>query len=134
MSNRYVLLVFRLAAAAVLIPVGVQKLVGGATDVQLFEILGMEPHGRVIIGFIEIGAGVLLLSPAAALGALLSISVMLGAVIAHTTVLGFDVGDGGKHVFLLIGVFLSSCVVLAARRSELPLVGKTLTSDPSSSP
>lgn len=117
----------RIAAASVLIPVGYLKLSANPGDVELFAMLAMEPHGRVIIGFVELAAGLLLLSPHAAIGALLSTGVMFGAVIAHVTVLGVNVdGDGGKHVMLLAMVLVSSLLVLYARRSEIPIVGRTL--------
>lgn len=112
----------RALAAAVLLYVGWLKLIDNPTDVELFTLLGMEPQGRVIIGIIELAAGLLLLSPHAALGGLLAVGVMCGALIAHTTVLGFDPVHGG----LLALVLLSSLCVLVMRRAELPIVGKTL--------
>ncbi len=112
----------RALAAVVLLYVGWLKLNGNANDVELFTLLGMEPQGRVIIGIIEMAAGFLLLSPHAALGGLLAVGVMCGALIAHTTVLGFDPTHGG----LLTLVLISSLTVLLVRRGDLPIVGKTL--------
>ena len=117
--------IFRLVAAGILLPVGSVKLAGG--DVVLFEMLGMEPHGRIIIGSIELVAALLLVSPQAAIGALLAVGVMFGAIIAHFTVLGMNVGgDGGLRVMLLTVVFATSASVLIARRRDLPIVGSTL--------
>ena len=97
---------------------------------MLFEMLGMEPHGRIIIGSIELVAALLLVSPQAAIGALLAVGVMLGAIIAHFTVLGMNVGgDGGLRVMLLTVVFATSASVLIARRRDLPIVGSTLGGD-----
>lgn len=126
--------IFRLTAAGILFPVGYIKLSGG--DVMLFEMLGMEPHGRIIIGSIELVAALLLLSPQAAIGALLAVGVMFGAIIAHFTVLGMNVGgDGGLRVMLLTVVFATSASVLIARRRDLPIVGSTLGGDgPQSTP
>ena len=121
--NRYAVLVLRLVVAAVLIPVGYLKLSANEMDVALFTQLGMEPHGRIIIGFTEITAALLLLSPQAATGALIALGVMLGALIAHTTVLGFSI----TYVPLLALVFLSSAIVLIARRGDLPIIGKSLS-------
>ena len=120
--NRYAVLVLRLVVAAVLIPVGYLKLSANELDVALFTQLGMEPHGRIIIGFTEITSALLLLSPQAATGALVALGVMLGAIIAHTTVLGFSI----TYVPLLALVFLSSAIVLIARRGDLPIIGKSL--------
>jgi len=78
---------------------------------MLFDTLGMEPHGRVVIGLVEI----------------LAVGVMLGAIIAHGTALGAEVeGDGGRLLMMLVLVFLSSATVLLLRRRELPIIGSTL--------
>lgn len=121
MNNRYVLFAIQLIPAAVLIPVGYLKLVANEADVALFTTLEMEPHGRVVIGVVEIMAGLLLLTPQAGIGALLAVGVMLGAIIAHATVLGFDV----THMGMLALVLLSSAFILFARRRELPVVGRS---------
>jgi len=94
--NRWILWIFRLIAAGILLPVAVQKLVGAGPSGLIFEALGMEPHGRIIIGLVELTAALLLLSPQAATGALLAIGVMLGAIIAHLTVLGVDATLSGE--------------------------------------
>ncbi len=124
--NRYALWVLRIIPAAVLITVGYLKLTGGEMDVRLFTELGMEPHGRIIIGVVELTAGLLLLSPQAASGALLAVGVMCGAIIAHATVLGFSM----SHIPLLALVLACSAAVLYVRRRDLPIVGKTLGGEP----
>lgn len=129
MPQKLLDLALRGIAAAVLLPVGYFKVIADSGSVALFTSLGMEPYGRVIIGLIEICAGLLLISPAPAPGALLAFSVMLGAIIAHTTEIGFDIGDGGFHVGLLVVVLVSSVLVLVRHRGSLPLVGSTLQSD-----
>ncbi len=128
MTNRYVQMALRLLVAAILLSVGYSKLAAEGMDVMLFERLGMEPHGRIIIGLLEITAGLLMLSPQAASGAFLAVGIMFGAIIAHCTVLGVDVGDGGRHVAMLALVLVSSLLVLYARRRDLPIIGKTLGS------
>ena len=70
--SRWILWVFRLVAAGILLPVGYNKLMGGEMSSMLFGMLGMEPHGRIIIGLIEVAAALLLLSPQAASGALVA--------------------------------------------------------------
>lgn len=117
------LLLARLVAAAILVPVASMKLLGRPADVALFAHLGMEPTGRLLIGAIELLAGFLLLTPYAASGALLAVGVMLGAIIAHATFLGFDL----RHGWMLLAVFGCSLGVLIARRGDLPLIGRTLT-------
>lgn len=124
--KRYVEWVLRIIPAAILIPVGYLKLSGNEADVLLFTELGMEPHGRVIIGLIELTAGLLLLSPQAASGGLLAVGVMCGAIIAHVTVIGFEV----PHVPLLVAVLLTALAVMIIRRRDLPVIGKTLGGEP----
>lgn len=117
----------RLLAAAVMGFVAFLKLTNNPADVALFTQLGMEPTGRILIAVIEGVCALLLLSPYAALGGVLTSAVMLGAIIAHATKLGFIVqNDGGKHVALLAVVMLSALTVSFVRRRELPLVGETL--------
>lgn len=120
--NRYALWAFRLIAAAILIYVGYLKLSMNPHDVEIFTKLEMEPHGRIIIGFIELASGLLLLSPQAALGGLFGVGVMSGAIIAHATVLGFSI----PHVPLLALVLASCAVVVIAKRRDLPIIGKSL--------
>jgi putative oxidoreductase len=104
------------------------KLNSGPQDIELFTTLGMEPTGRIIIGLIELMAAVFLIIPAfSAVGALLAVGVMFGAVIAHLTVIGVVVqNDGGKHFALLCVVLFTSMIVLYRRRHHLPMVGKSL--------
>ena len=118
----------QILAAAILLGAAVGKFSSTAGDVFIFTELGMEPTGRIIIGLIEATAALMLLTKNyPALGALLGIGVMCGAVIAHVSVLGFNVqGDRGLHIVLLLTVVLSSGTVLIARRKTLPFIGPTL--------
>lgn len=127
MKHSKLTLVAQFLAAMAVFMAGAMKFAGSGSTVQIFSTLDMEPQGRYLIGFIEITAAMLLVSPFAALGALLSVAVMCGAIIAHATLLGFDVeGDHGKHILMLAGVLIASLFVLVSRRKELPIVGKTL--------
>ncbi len=115
-------------AACIIGGAGLLKFMGNPTDQLLFAELGMEPFGRYLIASLEVIAAALLASGIfAAPGALLAIGTMLGAIIAHATVLGAEVqGDGGLHLVLLVTLLLVSGPVLFVRRRELPLVGSTL--------
>ena len=77
-------------------------------------------------GLLEITAGLLMCSPQAASAALIAVGIMFGAIIAHGTVLGVDVGDGGRHVAMLALVLVSSLLVLYAQRRDVPMIGKSL--------
>ena len=59
------------------------------------------------------------------IGALLTMGVMVGAIASHLLVLGIEVkGDGGLLFGLALTAFVASALVLAIRRSALPLVGR----------
>jgi hypothetical protein len=59
-----------------------------------------------------------------ALGAVMALGVMAGAILSHLTVLGIEVkGDGGLLFGLALIVFVSSAIVLTIRRAQLPVVG-----------
>ena len=119
-TQRRIAWFFQLTTAAILIPVGGYKFTGGETDLLIFTALKMEPFGRYLIGFLEVLAGLCLLSKnLAAWGSFLGIGIMLGAILAHTSVLGFD----KKHLFLLTTVLVSCCLVLYMRKKQFPLLG-----------
>lgn len=114
----------QLIAAVILLMAALMKFRGAPGSIEVFADLGMEPTGRYLIAVIELGAGLLLLSPFAALGALLAVGVMMGAIIAHATYLGIEVGDDGGMLFVtLLVVFVCASYVLHVRRTELPLFG-----------
>ena len=88
--------------------------------------LDMEPTGRYVIAVIELAAALLIVSPFAALGSVMAVSVMCGALIAHLTQLGLVVNnDGGRMVGMLVVVLLCAAYVLVSRRKEIPFVGDT---------
>lgn len=114
-------------AAILLLLAATMKFMGDPGGVQVFAQLGMEPTGRYVIAVVELSAAVLLLSPFAALGSVLAVAVMCGAIIAHVTQLGLVVhDDGGRMVGILVVVFVCSGYVLVSRRKEIPLVGDSL--------
>jgi len=116
-----------------LIPAGIlfytswAKLSSKPSTIILFSELGMEPTGRYIIGVVEgLAALFLLTTRMAATGGLLAMGTMMGAIIAHVTILGFIVmDDHGRHVMMLALVFTCSVIVTIARRRQLPLIGNT---------
>lgn len=101
------------------------KFTAAPESVYIFSLLGMEPWGRIASGIAEAVATLLLLIPAtAALGALLALGVISGALVAHLTRLGIVVqGDGGLLFGLACLVFLGSAGVLWLRRGSLPWIG-----------
>ena len=118
----------QLAAAGILLQTLFFKFTGAEESVYIFSTLGMEPWGRIGSGVAELVAAALLLYPrTAAIGALLALAVMSGAIISHLTVLGLEVkNDGGLLFMLAIAVFAASVTVLFIRRGQLPVIGSYL--------
>ncbi len=124
MKGRNILIwIFQIIPAAILLTTSYGKLASGPVEVGLFTELGMEPTGRFLIGVVEGLAALFLLTRRfSATGALLAVGTMIGALIAHITIIGFDL----KHTLLLSTVLICSLIVVVARRRHLPLIGKTM--------
>ncbi|MBI5385614.1 MAG: DoxX family protein [Verrucomicrobia bacterium] len=114
----------RLAAAGILLQTLFFKFTGAEESVYIFTKVGMEPWGRYGSGVAELIAAGLLLTPRMAwAGALLSLGVMAGALLAHLTLLGVEVkGDGG--LLFVLAQLVCACSLVAAflHRSEIPIV------------
>jgi uncharacterized membrane protein YphA (DoxX/SURF4 family) len=115
----------QLAVAGILAQTLFFKFTAAPESVWIFSTLGLEPWGRIGSGVAELVAVVLLLIPAtAALGALVALGVISGAILSHLTKLGIEVqGDGGLLFGLALAVFAGSLVVIWLRRAQLPVVG-----------
>ena len=118
----------RLVAAAILAQTLWFKFTAAPESVYIFSTLGLEPWGRIGSGVAELVAVVLLLrSSTAALGALLALGVITGAIVSHLTRLGIEVqGDGGLLFGLACVVFAVSATLSWLRRGELPWIGARL--------
>lgn len=118
----------RLVVAAILLQTLFFKFSAAPESVYIFQTLGLEPWGRIGSGLAELVAAVLLLVPATvAIGALLALGVISGALVSHLTKLGIEVqGDHGLLFGLALVVFLGSVAVLLLHRRGLPLVGARL--------
>ena len=116
----------QLAVAGILLQTLFFKFTGAEESVYIFTKLGAEPWGRIGSGVIELIASLLLLTPAtAALGAIVTMGVMAGAIVSHLVVLGIDVkGDGGLLFGLALTAFVGSAIVLVIRRAYIPVVGR----------
>src|ERR1051325_5938311 len=121
----------QLAVAGILLQTLFFKFTGAEESVYIFSsvgrflgIGGAEPWGRIGSGVIELVAALLLLVPATVpLGALVTMAVMSGAIASHLFILGIDVkGDGGLLFGLAVTAFVGSVVVVALRRSQIPLI------------
>lgn len=84
--------------------VGAGKLAGTAAMVQLFDKIGLGQWFRYLTGLLEVAGGIGLLIPRYAFrAAILLVIVMLGAVIAHVTVLGGSPAPAAS-LFVLSGI------------------------------
>lgn len=120
----------QLITAAILAQALFFKFTGAEESKYIFSTLGIEPWGRIGTGLAELIAVVLLLTPrTVALGALLSLGLISGAILGHLTKLGIVVRDDGGLLFALaITVFLFSSLILWIRRAEIPVIGGFFTS------
>jgi hypothetical protein len=117
----------QLVVAGILFQTLFFKFTGAEESVYIFSTLGIEPWGRIASGVAELLVVVLILTPpTVALGALLGLGVISGALVSHTR-LGLVVRDDGGLLFgLAVIVFLASAAIVYLRRAELPLVGERL--------
>jgi putative oxidoreductase len=117
-------------AAVILLQTLFFKFTGAKESVYIFTTVGnwlglsfMEPWGRIGSGVAELIAAVLLLLPqTAAVGGLLSLGVISGAIFFHLTALGISlpaVDDHGELFALAVIVFLCSAAVLIMHRDQL---------------
>ena len=95
----------QLGLAGMFLFAGARKLMGDPMMVVAFDKIGFGDGFRILTGVLEVGGGMALLVPqlAAAAAAMLAV-VMVGATIAHLTVLG------GSPALAL--AFLAGCLVI----------------------
>ena len=112
-------------AAAILGQTLFFKFTGAPESRYIFATLGVEPWGRIGTGVLELVAVALLLFPRTpALGAVLAMGLMGGAIMSHLTKLGIEVqGDHGLLFTLALVTLVAAGIVTLLRRRELPMVG-----------
>lgn len=113
-AKKILSVVLRLVAALIMLQTLYFKFTAAPESVYIFSQVGIEPWGRIGTGVAELIASILLLIPATiAIGALLSIGIMLGALVTHLFILGVEVqGDGGQLFIYALIVVISSSVLL----------------------
>ncbi len=111
----------RIIAAIILAQTLFFKFTGAEESKYIFSTLGLEPYGRYGSGVAELITVILLLIPrTAALGGLLGLGVISGALVAHITQLGIEVkGDGGLLFYLAVIVFVCCAGVVWLHRDQL---------------
>ena len=117
--------ILRIVVAAILIQTLYFKFTGAPESIYIFSKLGLEPAGRIGSGIAELIAALLLLIPGtAALGGVITMGVLAGAIVSHLTKLGIEVqGDGGLLFGLAVVCFVGGAVITWLHRRELPFVG-----------
>jgi putative oxidoreductase len=99
--------------AVVMISVGLAKLTSVDSMVRMFQEIGIGQWLRVVVGAVEVLAGVLMFSNVySAMGATLILMTMAGAILTHLFIIG-----GNGIPALVIG--LLAALLLALKRSDL---------------
>jgi len=106
--------VLRILAALIMLQTLYFKFSGSEESVYIFSQLRMEPWGRIGTGILELIASILILYPKTTfLGSVLAIVLMIGAIGAHLTKLGFVVKNDGGQLFIYALLVLVSSIILA---------------------
>jgi uncharacterized membrane protein YphA (DoxX/SURF4 family) len=113
----------RLVAAVIMLQTLFFKFTGAEESVFIFSTLGLEPWGRIGTGVMELIAAILILIPkTTALGALLALGIMGGAILSHIFFLGISVQDDNGQLFsYALLVFLSALTLLYMHRQNIPI-------------
>ena len=121
--------VLRLLAAVIMIQTLYFKFSASEESVYIFSTVGMEPWGRIGSGVFELIASILILIPrTTAIGALLGIGLMSGALFFHLTKLGLVVKDDGGQLFIYALLVFLSCIALCIiYRNDLLMLLKKIT-------
>ncbi len=108
--KRYLDFAARAVAVVILAQTLFFKFSAAPESVYIFTALGLEPWGRILAGVAELVACILLVVPGTvALGALLGVFTMTGALVSHLTKLGIAVQNDGGLLFFLALVVLACC-------------------------
>ncbi len=120
----------RIIAAIIMLQTLFFKFTAADESVYIFSKLGMEPWGRIGTGVLElIASGLILFPKTTALGAILAIGLMGGAIFFHLTRLGLVVQNDGGQLFIYgLIVFVSSAVLLVAHKNDLSIYLKKFRS------
>jgi len=114
MKKNVALLTLQIAVAAVFVAAALPKVAGVPMMVQMFDALGFGQWLRYFTALLELGGAVLLLVPAlAGISALVLAIVMVGAILAHTLVLG----GSAVTAIVLLGATLT---IAWFRRAQTP--------------
>jgi uncharacterized membrane protein YphA (DoxX/SURF4 family) len=108
--------ILRIVPAVILLQTLFFKFTAAPESVELFTQLGAEPAGRIGSGLIELIVAVLLLIPRTTFyGAVGTVVVMLGALGAHVTTLGFEGEMGSLALMAVLTLVLAAAAAVLTR-------------------
>lgn len=112
---------FRVLASGILLQTLYFKFGGHPDSVALFTELGVEPYGRIGLGIAELITALMILVPrTTALGAIVGLFLMLGAIFTHVFIIGIEFrGDGGALFSLAITCFLSCLILCGILKNQI---------------
>ncbi len=118
-NQKIVIRVLSIIAAVILLQTLFFKFTAHPDSVLLFSTLGVEPWGRIGLGIVELITAILLLYPrTTAIGSVLGLGIISGAIFSHIFILGIVFNnDGGALFMLAMGVFIS-CLIIAIMKKE----------------
>jgi len=106
-------IILRFLAAIIMLQTLYFKFTAQPESVYIFSKIGIEPWGRIASGVAELVASILLLIPTTvALGALLGMGIMFGALASHFFILGLEIQDDGGQLFIYALVDFMACAIL----------------------
>jgi putative oxidoreductase len=122
--KKHIPLVLRIIVAVILIQTLRFKFTAHPDSVYIFENVGLEPYGRIGIGFLELIASILLLVPKTVwIGATLTLGIIGGAIMMHLTKLGIEINnDGGILFYTALTTFILSAIILVLYRKDIPYI------------
>lgn len=120
--KKYFPIALRIIVAVILIQTLRFKFLAHEDSVYIFEKVGLEPHGRIGIGIVELIAGILLLIPRTVwAGSILTLGVIGGAIFMHLTQLGIEVkNDGGVLFVTAVVTFILAAIITYLYRKDIP--------------
>ncbi|MBQ0786937.1 MAG: DoxX family protein [Oceanihabitans sp.] len=112
--KKYFPFLLRIIVAIILIQTLRFKFTAHPDSVYIFEKVGLEPYGRIIIGILELIAGILIVTPKTVwIGATLALGLMGGAIMMRLTKLGIVINnDSGALFITAVVTFIISGVIL----------------------
>lgn len=111
-TRKVIFNIARVIAAVIMLQTLYFKFGGHEQSIELFTALGAEPWGRYASGALELLASILLFVPKKQwYGGILTIIIMLGALGAHLTTLGFE-GDDLQLTIMAIVTLVCGMVVV----------------------